>query len=482
MMADLSPREPYRPLVWPDIVYDLQHQLRKEAAQVYIVGGAVRDALLQRSLTDIDLATPENGIKLARRIANMLEGDFFPLDTERDVGRVLVDTAEGRFVIDVARFRGDDLYNDLADRDFTINAMAVELGGDLSLLIDPLGGEQDVQAKIIRHCHDTALQADPLRTLRAVRQSVQLAMRIEPVTLAAIHAAAPRLPEISAERMRDEFIKMLALERPRMALRVADSLGLLETILPEVRDLRAQPADEHDNLWQRTLAVVEKLAHILAAISPHRTDHTGATFGVGMLVMQIDRYRSRLQEHINYRWPNERPHTALMILSALETGGQPDSAVDLVADHTQTLRLSNDERDRLKLIARHWYTPFRLQALSPLALHRFWWQVGESGVDICLLAAAYFLGAAGSKIDQDEWLLFVERLLVLLAAYYEQYDTIVAPPVLIDGNQLMKRLDLVPGPVIGDLLTVIREGQVTGEVLSVDDAIQLAQAHLAQNS
>ena len=142
-MAELTPHEPYRPLVWPDVVYDLQDMVADAPQPVYIVGGAVRDALLHRPVTDIDLAAASGGIALARRLANALHGDFFVLDAERDVGRTLVDTPQGRLIIDVARFRGEDLLADLSDSDFTINEMAVDLKGDLRLLIDPLCGEQD---------------------------------------------------------------------------------------------------------------------------------------------------------------------------------------------------------------------------------------------------------------------------------------------------------------------------------------------------
>jgi hypothetical protein len=102
-------------------------------------------------------------------------------------------------------------------------------------------------------------------------------------------------------------------------------------------------------------------------------------------------------------------------------------------------------------------------------------------VDVCLLAAANYLGVSGSKLDQDGWLQVVERLLMLLHAYYERYDELVEPPVLLDGNQLMSQLGLARGPMIGALLERIREAQVTGEVRSVEDALQLARAALNEN-
>ena len=122
-MTDLSPHEPHRPLLWPDLVFELHDLLIDYPQPIYVVGGAVRDALMQRRLTDLDLVVAENGIGLARQIANMLNGDFFALDAERDVGRALLQVDDGRFVVDVACFRGANLLDDLQDRDFTINAM-----------------------------------------------------------------------------------------------------------------------------------------------------------------------------------------------------------------------------------------------------------------------------------------------------------------------------------------------------------------------
>lgn len=478
-MGDLTPREPHRPFTWPDIVEQLQDLLAESSQPIYIVGGAVRDALLQRPLTDLDLTVAQDAIPLARRIANALKGDFFALDAERDVGRALVDTPDGRFMIDVARFRRDDLLADLTDRDFTINAMAVDLTGDANLLIDPLDGERDLKAKLVRRCSPHAFAHDPLRALRAVRQSVQFGMRIEPETLNDMRAAKLGLRQISPERIRDEMVKLLAQANPRAALRVAESLGLLDGILPEVVRLRDVSLDNPDyaNVLHETLAVVEKLSHILLVISPQRTDHSGANFAIGMLVMQWDRYRHRLQEHVGHLWPNDRPHSALLVLAALLRDCSPDEA----NARAQGLRLSNGERDRLVAIVKYYDLPLKMDELSPLAIHRFWRQTGEAGVDVCLLAAANYLAASGSKLDQDEWLKVIERLLMLLHAYYERYDELVEPPVLLDGNQLMSQLGLARGPLIGTLLERIREAQVTGEVRLVEDALQLARASLNEN-
>jgi tRNA nucleotidyltransferase/poly(A) polymerase len=483
-MGDMMPREPHRPLVWPDVVLDLADWLRDSALPVYIVGGAVRDALLGKPLKDLDLAVESGGMALARRIANHLHGDFFALDSERDVGRALVDTADGRLTIDVARFRGDDLLADLTDRDFTINAMAVDLGGDLRLLIDPLSGEQDVQDKRIRRCAPHAVASDPIRALRAVRQSVQLGMRIEAETLHDVRAARDRLKESSPERVRDEFVRLMTVIKPASALRVADTLGFLSEIIPEIVPLHGLPQGTIEDSWQHTLTVVEALSNLLQAISPARSDNTAASFGLGMLVMQLDRFRAQLNAHMDIRWPNERPHQAILILAALlhDFGktqvGDEAAGAKIAGKRADSLHLSNGEKQRLVAILRNYTRPLLMDNPTRLEIHRYWWQTGAAGVDACLLAVAEYLGTAGSELDQVQWLVMVERVRVLFEAYFERYHEIVEPIPLLDGNQLMAALHLNPGPVIGQLIERIREAQAAGDVRTIEDALRIAKTHL----
>jgi tRNA nucleotidyltransferase/poly(A) polymerase len=469
-----------RVLAWDDVVYDLQALLQHEDSPVYIVGGAVRDAFMRRPLKDIDLVTPTGGIKLARKIANALRGDFYALDPERDVGRALVELPRGKLTFDVAAFRAADIEADLRDRDFTINAMAVDIRGDLNAIIDPTGGERDLIAKILRRCGDTAIMNDPIRALRGVRQSVKFGLRIEPGTLRDMRTAAPHLLENSPERLRDEFMQLLDVEKPDTALRVADALGLLTLTVPEIASIRAQPGSGvvADGL---ALAVnaVGVLNQIMIVISPRRTDETAAQFTFGMLVMGVDIFRKPLQDHIAVMYPNERTHRALLMLAALLWS---IDATRIEARAT-ALRLSNAEKERWVLMVRQakrfealWgYTP------TPTDIYRYWRDTGSAGIDIILLTLAHYLAREGLLIDQDAWLHIVETARVLLDAYFMQRDLLVEPPVLLDGRELMTALGLKSGKHIGELLEAIREMQVEGMIRSQDDALTFARQRISQN-
>jgi poly(A) polymerase/tRNA nucleotidyltransferase (CCA-adding enzyme) len=470
-MIDLTPRSPRGALRWSDAVLDLGDLLADLDTPAYIVGGAVRDALLGRPIKDIDMATSGSGTQLARTIANRLNGKYYALDAERDVGRALLDTPDGRLEIDVAKFRGDDLAADLHDRDFTINAMAVDIHA-VDMLIDPLGGEADLIAKVVRRCHANAIPDDPIRALRAIRQSVQFGLRIAPDTLDDLRAAGAHLRDVSPERVRDEFFKLLSLNKVARALRVADRVDLLRYIVPLTRQLH-----EYEQ-WESALDTIETLDKIFTTISPRRTDETAASFSFGMIVMALDRYRKPLQQHIDTKYADGRSHRALLLLAALiPREGNFES--DLLAEELAVaLRLSNPEKQRLVKVVENRGRLRESAGSEPLILHRFWYPLGEVGVDVCLFALADYLAEAGIQLDQDDWVLFLERARVFMGAYFEQHDEIVAPAMLVDGNTLMEQLDLKPGRIIGDLLTRIREAQVMKKISTPNEALALARDYL----
>jgi tRNA nucleotidyltransferase/poly(A) polymerase len=354
-----------------------------------------------------------------------------------------------------------------------MNAMAVDLRGALDEVFDPLGGLDDLKAKVLRQCSAGAVMSDPIRALRAVRLAAQFGLRIEIDTLRAVReAAALMASRVSAERMRDELFKLMALPKPAAALRVAESVGLLSAVLPETAALQR----EGGGAWTQTVAVVEALTDVLATISPTRTDETAAQFSLGMIVMALDRYRSQLQAHLSAHWADERPHRALLVLAALLIAVTDENGAAARAD---ALRLSGAEKARLAaVVSAREAAVLRMETISPLDLHRWWRALGEAGIDAIILALAEHLGKAGVLLDQDGWLALLERAQQILGAFFEAHDSIVDPPALISGTVLMEKLGLKPGRQIGLLLDLIREGQVTGEIRTVEDALRAARAAL----
>jgi len=173
------------------------------------VGGTVRDALLGRADADVDLAVPRGALALAARIAARLDATAVVLDAERGAARVAAPGVR----LDISDFRAPTLEADLAARDFTVNALGVDLGRLLTAgrapIADPTGGLADLRARRLRPAGPSVLSDDPLRVLRGVRLEATLGLRLTPAAVRALRAAAPGLARVAAERVRDELVALL---------------------------------------------------------------------------------------------------------------------------------------------------------------------------------------------------------------------------------------------------------------------------------
>jgi tRNA nucleotidyltransferase/poly(A) polymerase len=467
--------------------------------ELYLVGGAVRDALLGRLALDLDLVAPANGIRLARRLADALDADFYKLDDERDTGRVIVTGADGtREKIDVAAYRGDSLEADLRARDFTVNALAVDLR-TMSLL-DPLGGASDLRAKKMRACGDASMSDDPVRVLRGIRLAASLGFQIEPSTRKAMKSAAKFLPRISPERIRDELFRLLNGPQPAASVRALEMLGVLPYILPELPALKGvqQPEPHIYDVWEHTLQVLSALESVLAALTVpgYDPEQTGDLF-TGLLVIRLGRYREQFAQHFAKRINEDRDLRSLLFFSALvhdvakpqcaikdENGrirfwGHDERGAALAAERAGQLHLSNDEIARVDSIIRH---HMRLhyhisrrdgegKEPSRRAIYRFFRDSGEAGVELVLLALADLRATYGNTLTQETWTAALDTCRIFLENYWEHPEQVVSPPKILDGNDVMRELGLKPGPRVGEVLEAIREGQATGKVSTREEAI-----------
>ncbi len=473
--------------------------------EIYLVGGAVRDMLLQRSSPDLDFALPSHGVALARRVANTLNADFMVLDAERDTGRVIVSNSDGtRTFLDFATYRGKDLEEDLRARDFTMNAIAFDLHAQT--LIDPLNGASDLRAKLIRACSGTSLSDDPVRILRAIRQAAAFEFKIELDTRKAMKQAAHLLPNISSERQRDELFKMLEGPKPDASIRALEMLGVLPYLLPELPALKGveqSPPHMYD-VWEHTLNLLAHLENILAALVPgYGADDTNDLF-TSLLTLRIGRFREQFVRHFADSLNTDRSVRAALFFAALYHDIQKPAtkSVDVAGrirffDHdvrgaevaeerAQAFNLSNDEVERIRSIVKnhmrfHFFTG-RLQndkqEPSRKAIYRFFRDAGEAGVDLVLLGLADLRGTQGPTLTQETWTAALDIALILLENYWEKPQETISPPRLLNGNELMSELSLEPGPIIGQILEAIREGQATGKIENREQALAFAREQL----
>ena len=252
--------------------FDLAAQFKAAGFRLALVGGPVRDSLLGRLGNDLDFTTnarPEDTKKILKKWANDVWDvgiKFGTIGAKKDnvtyeITTYRADSYESDSRKPEVNF-GDSIEGDLFRRDFTVNAMAIELTTEKPEFIDPHNGVTDLLKKVLRTpgSPELSFSDDPLRMLRAARFAAQLDFAINDDVLVAMKAMADRLSIISAERIRDEFIKTVMSDNPRLGITILVDTGLCEKFLPEIPKLRLEIDEHHHHkdVYEHTLTVVEQ--------------------------------------------------------------------------------------------------------------------------------------------------------------------------------------------------------------------------------
>ena len=286
--------------------------------EIYLVGGAVRDMLLNRISRDLDFALPSNGISTARKIANIFKADFISLDDERDTGRVIFTDSDGtRTFLDFAVYRGDNLEEDIRNRDFTINAIAFDL--QAQTIHDPLNGSSDLRAKLIRACSTTSISDDPVRILRAIRQAAAFQFKIDLETRKSMKQFSDLLLNTSPERKRDEIFKILEGPKPDAAIRALEMLGVFPYLFPELSAMKGMEQSEPHiyDIWEHTLSVLGHLESVLDSLRIGYSAEDTKDMFTGLLTLRIGRFREQFANHFSQSLNADRSVRAALFFAAL---------------------------------------------------------------------------------------------------------------------------------------------------------------------
>ncbi len=452
----VTPHAPYLPL--PRRPFRALFDLAADR-HLWIVGGAVRDLLLQRPLHDWDFAVAEGAAALARRIADTLGGAFYLLDAERDTARVILPGLS----LDFAALRGATIEEDLRLRDFTLNALALTLQGDL---LDPTGGVRDLRDRRLRQASPHAFADDPLRLLRAIRLAAQLHLRIEAATWQALRTTAPALQRVSVERVQEELRQIVALPQAELAFQRMKEGRLLNVALPP---LAALPS----SLWKATLAELAAVEAMLVAIEVGRPPSSLSS-----------RLRLRWQEGIIPLLPELRhylteeseaglSHRQLVKWGVLLRPLAPPQVEALL----ERLRFARrTRRFLLALLEGERY----FEQLGPLPDRRHCYRFYRRAEEAAEAASLMGLGRAlvGPSAAQERALAVALRL---LHAGLRERRRIVQPPRLLDGHDLLA-LGLSPGPLLGQLLAELEEAQAAGEIVDREAALAFVRRRLPPSS
>lgn len=387
----------------------------------YLVGGAVRDALLGRrsEYLDLDFILPSGAVKTARAIANRCKAGFVLLDAERQIARVVFQHATADF----AQQEGSSLETDLLRRDFTVNAIAYN--PHTGELIDPLGGCADLQKGLLRMVQPANLQDDPLRLLRAYRQSAQLGFVIEAETQMVIRSLASHLSQVAAERVRVELGYLLSNSPGTPWLQAAWEDGLL--------------APWFKSATQLTLAQVAAVDRSGVALA-----ETWPTLGIKL--------SESIRDTVKTSWLTIAKLTCLVTQD-------PDAA------EAELIELTYSRAEIRAAIAALKLLPQLQPAAQPsqMSLQAQYFFFRTAGVVFPTLAVLALV--AGTS---------VEAIAPLINRYLNPNDPVAHPTPLLTGIDLMKAFQLPAGPQIGKLLIDIAIARIEGKVSTPAEALQLA--------
>jgi poly(A) polymerase len=443
------------------VIDELGGRFQEAGHAIALVGGPVRDAMLGRLQTDLDFTTsahPEVTEKLLKGWADAT------WDLGRDFGTI--GCRKGEWQIEITTYRsetydptsrkpavdyGDSLVGDLRRRDFTVNAMALSVPE--RSFVDPYGGVADLAVRVLRTpgTPEESFSDDPLRMMRAARFAAQLGFTVAPEVVAAMTEMAGRIDIISAERVRDELVKLVCSPEPRRGLRLLVETGLAEHVLPELPAL-ALERDEHHrhkDVYEHTLTVLEQAIDLESRLdgSPDFVSRFAA------LMHDVGKPRTR---------------------KFLEDGSVTFHHHDVVGakltrKRMQALRFSNDDTDAVaKLVELHLrFHGYGSGEWTDSAVRRYVRDAGDQLERLHILTRADC--TTRNKRKADRLRRTYDELEARIATLSEQEELASIRPDL-DGNQIMEILGIGPGREVGEAYKFLLELRMDNGPMSYDAA------------
>ncbi|PLX41264.1 MAG: hypothetical protein C0608_06600 [Deltaproteobacteria bacterium] len=444
------------------------------AGEAYLVGGSVRDIALktQRELPDFDIALRNSSLKIAEKVAKALGGSGFALDEGERAYRVVTKTFEA----DLVGFRAEDIEGDLRGRDFTLNAMAVSLAD--GAFTDPLDGYAALFEGTLIPCSGEAMEADPLRILRAFRLGATHSLAISPALSGQIALTkgqlAPDAGRISPERIRDELFKLLGGGEAGAALRSLQRSGVLFTLFPFVSDWEGMDqGDYHSHdLLEHALRAAEEAVRVAGECEGWLLEHFSeeleqnisrrALFIFTAFFHDIGKPETRrVEPGGRVRFITHDTLGAKMIsklLESLRVGKRARLAAKrVVAGHMRLYGLANQERptERSRL--------------------RFLRDLGEESPETALLALCDERATGDNAPALDKLKATAEEILEL---YRESLFAVERSEPLLRGREIVDILGVGEGVLVGELLSAVADAEERGDISTKEEALAFLRERL----
>jgi len=472
----------------PQLFKALDHVSKELGRELFLVGGTVRDWLLDSTPNDLDFTIDCDAVHCCRTLIHALNGGtFVPLGAaEEDAGRVVW---KG-LTIDFSSFRegAGRIEKDLLLRDFSLNAMALRFsefyhGSEELTLLDPLNGAQDLEDGILRACPN-AFVSDPLRMLRGYRLWARFGFRLARETLAAICEHVSLLSRVSVERISYEMDLIMASSRAHEVISAMAESGLLFQVIPALKDGidLDQPASHHLDVFGHSLAALGNMEKILANpeyFYPECKDMLCEYLerpGIAE-VLKWGAFLHDLGKPVTHKIREDKGGR-ITFYNHDEVGRK------LVHKLGRNLRWSNEKRERVASLTGMHMHPFhfcnvrRSQGLSKKACLKLAKRAGDDLIGLFFLAMADSLAGKGEK-KPDAMEEELEGLLCeVLETYKSDIVRVLKGPRLLTGKDLIEQFSLRPGPLFSKILDELQEVQVEGRVNNRKEALEWVRQSL----
>ncbi len=454
--------------------------------RAWLVGGAVRDRLLGVPTGDLDVVLDGEPRQAARALARAAGGAAaFALSEEYGGWRVVA--RDGAWQVDFERLRGATLEQDLALRDFTVNAIAEPLGepGATAVeAIDPLDGMQDLARRRLREAGPRAFAEDPLRVLRLVRLAVELDLQPDAVTREHARAHATGLGEVAAERVLMELCRIVDGAQAVRGLELMGEVGATAVVLPELESLRGvtQSHYHHLDVYGHTMEV---LAQTIALQREPASVVGASELGDALTALLEEPLADGLTRGGALRWGALLHDAAKPLTREVRPA---DGRVTFIGHDALGARLAGEVLGGLRassrlqshvvaLVRHHLRLGFLVHQPQPLArrgVFAYLRACEPVEVDVTLLSIADRLATRGERAQQaiDAHLRLARGMLKDAI----EWRAGGPPPPLLRGDELVGELGLAPGPRLGELLEELLQAQYAGEIATREDAIAYVRA------
>ena len=438
--------------------------------EIFLVGGTVRDYYMGLESTDRDIIVmDEDARKFALKLSDLFDATFVPLDEENRIYRLVLPDKIN--YIDVTNPAGDSIEKDLMRRDLTINAIAVNIRtGDV---IDISGGVTDIKNKCINYVNELNFVDDPLRLLRVYRFQALYGFQLAPETINAVCKYSDLIHKPAVERINYEILKLFSGEYAHIALENMNKTWLLEEIFPFVKELKQVPPNSHHHLdlFHHSIETVKQIQNLYNESSDVVKEHLNAIdFGgfsrlahlkLAGFMHDIGKFSTWTIDEGKHRFIKHDDVGAKMSVKILKD-----------------LHFSNKQIDYISSMIKYHIYPSHVMTsvqITEKIMMRYVRKMDTNSIDAVILAQADRLSARGPEITDEIVERNITSLNMLLRFYLEARETLKPLPKLLDGNDVMKILNIKPSKKLGEIMEALHEAQISGDVITKDHAVEFVK-------